>query len=76
MTEQEAKRLTANRVLCDNDLLWFTRYFFKALKGTKFIVNNHHEEIRDALRKVQNYELELLNINIPPRYSKTELCAV
>lgn len=64
------------RVKCDNDLLYFTRLFHYALKGSKFILNSHHEVIRDELRKVESYELDLLNINIPPRFSKTLLCAV
>jgi len=64
------------RVMCDNDLLFFTRFFYKELRGNKFIVNKHHEVIRDELKAIERYELELLNINIPPRFSKTELAAV
>jgi len=78
MAEKEYTReeLAVARALCDEDLLFFTRFFFKALRGTKFLVNHHHETIRDELNRVENYELELLNINIPPRFSKTELAAV
>ncbi len=57
----------------DKDLLFFTRFWFKTIHGTKFIVADHHKEITIELHKIQNYELELLNINIPPRFSKTEL---
>lgn len=70
------QELAIIRKRCDDDLLFFTRFFYKELRGTKFIINWHHEAIRDELMKVQNYELELLNINIPPRFSKTELAAV
>ncbi len=70
------EELAIMRVKCDRDLLYFTRLFHYALKGTKFILNSHHEVISDNLSKVQNYEIELLNINIPPRFSKTLLCAV
>ena len=70
------EQLAVARAMCDEDLLFFTRFFFKALRGTKFLVNHHHETIRDELKKIENYELELLNINIPPRFSKTELAAV
>lgn len=68
--------LAVIRVMCDNDLLFFTRFFYKELRGNKFIVNKHHEVIRDDLQLIERYELELLNINIPPRFSKTELAAV
>ena len=72
-TRQE---LAVIRKKCDKDLLFFTRFFYKELRGTKFIVNHHHETIRDELHRIETYELELLNINIPPRFSKTELAAV
>lgn len=68
--------LAAARIECDRSLMFFTRFWFRVLKGTKFIVNEHHNVICEALRKVENYEIELLNINIPPRFSKTELAAV
>lgn len=70
------QQLAIMRVKCDRDLLYFTRLFHYALKGTKFILNSHHEVIADNLKKIENYEIELLNINIPPRFSKTLLCAV
>lgn len=68
--------LVAARIKCDESLLFFTRFWFRVLKGQKFIVNWHHEEICKDLEALERYELELLNINIPPRFSKTELAAV
>jgi len=73
MTIEEIKTLKVAKVKCDNSLLFFTRYFFKKLKNQKFILNWHHEEICRELEKVANYETVFLNINIPPRSSKTEL---
>lgn len=61
---------------CESDLLFFTRFWFKVLRGTKFIKNWHHELICSELENVAKYEYELLNINIPPRYSKTELVGI
>jgi len=61
------------RIKCDDDLLFFTRFFYKELRGTKFIVNEHHRTICNELERIGNYLLEFLNINIPPRMSKTEL---
>lgn len=68
--------LSVARAKCDKSLLFFTRFWYRVLKNSKFITNWHHEEIEKELQKVSNYELELLNINIPPRFSKTELAAV
>ncbi len=61
------------RVKCDNDLLYFTRLFYLLLKGTKFIVSEHHQTLSNHFSDVSNYKVKLLNINIPPRHSKTEL---
>ena len=72
-TKEEQTELLAARVLCDESLLFFTRFFFKELRGSKFIINDHHEEICEALDEIGSYKFELLNINIPPRFSKTEL---
>ena len=68
--------LAVIRAMCDKDLLFFTRFFYKELRGSKFIVNTHHKEIVKQLHALENYKLDLLNINIPPRFSKTELAAV
>jgi len=58
------------------DLLFFTRFFFKLLQGSKFLINEHHQTICTKLTEISDYKYELLNINIPPRHSKTELAAV
>jgi predicted phage terminase large subunit-like protein len=73
LTSEQIKMLKVARVKCDIDLLFFTRFFFKLLKGTKFIPNWHHTDISKALQDIGTYKYELLNINIPPRMSKTEL---
>lgn len=73
MTVEEVKILKVARVKCDNSLLFFTRFFFNKLKNQKFIVNWHHEEICKEIEKVFEYKTIFLNINIPPRCSKTEL---
>ncbi len=73
LTEDQLK---VARAKCDKSLLFFTRFWYKVLKNSKFILNWHHEEIEKELERVTNYELELLNINIPPRFSKTEIAGV
>lgn len=74
--ELSRSELLAARIECDESLMFFTRFWFRVLRGTKFIVNDHHNIIAKNLKKIENYEIELLNINIPPRFSKTELAAV
>lgn len=61
------------RERCFSDFEFFVRYFFKCQKGQKFVFSWHHHEICKALMKVFNGETTHLIINIPPRYSKTEL---
>ena len=63
-------------VKCRNDLLFFTRFFFRLLKGTKFILNDHHVTICNELQATADYKYQFLNINIPPRHSKTELAGI
>lgn len=65
-----------NRFKCDESLMYFTRFWFRVLRGSKFIVNWHHEEICDSLEAISRYEYELGNFNLPPRHSKTELVGV
>lgn len=71
MTFDRAK-LIAARIECDKSLMYFTRLFFKELRGKKFTLNWHHEKIAKTLEKVKNYEALFCCLNIPPRHSKTE----
>ena len=54
-------------------MLAFTKYFFYAKTNRKFVVNSHHEKICAILDKVIRGELTKVIINLPPRYSKTEI---
>ena len=69
MTEQEylQYRLTSSTLM-------LTRYFFKKRFGRKFILGEHHRKICDVLDRILRGELTRVIINMPPRYSKTELC--
>lgn len=61
------------KVLCEKDLLFFTRYIFKENHRRNFIVAPHFVMIANALMDVINGKTKRLIINIPPRYGKTEL---
>lgn len=73
MSIEDAARKAVIKAKCENDFKFFVRYFFKSQKGSKFIFSEHHEIICDHLMDVFYGRTTHLIINIPPRYSKTEL---
>lgn len=58
------------------DLYAFSRWMFYQRKGFRWQQAAHHSLICDALMRVYRGECKRLIINIPPRYSKTELAVV
>ena len=58
------------------DLYDFSRWMFLQRKGYIWKRARHHQIICDALMRVFRGECTRLIINIPPRYSKTELAVV
>jgi len=71
----EAQRL-ALYTECRESFHFFSKYMFKKRKNYKWKDNWHHKVICDALTRVFKGECKRLIINIPPRYSKTELAVV
>lgn len=61
------------KVMCENDLLFFTRYIYKENHRRNFTVAPHFVMIASKLMDVINGKTKRLIINIPPRYGKTEL---
>ena len=51
----------------------YTRAMFKAQYQRSFVVNKHHKRIFEALQDVVDGKCTRLIINMPPRYSKTEI---
>lgn len=70
-TEEITKELKKREL--EGDLLTFLKWQFRQIKKEEFLENWHHEIIADALMKVYRGELRNVIINIPPRYTKTEL---
>lgn len=64
------------RDLSVRNLYAFTRFMFYNLRGYKWLQSDHHELICNALMRVYRGECKRLIINIPPRYSKTEIAVV
>ncbi len=58
------------------DLYEFSRLMFLRRRGYKWQRARHHPLICDALMRVFRGECKRLVINVPPRYSKTELAVV
>ena len=70
------KEKQAARILARKDLYFFSRYMFLTRKGYAWQQSPHHKIICDKLMQVYNGEIKNLIINLPPRYSKTELAVV
>lgn len=63
----------ADRLHARRSLYRFTRHMFKARKGHEWQRAEHHRIVCEALERVYRCECKRLIVNIPPRYSKTEL---
>lgn len=61
------------KVMCENDLLFYSRYIYKENTRRNFTVSPHFVLIANKLTDVINGKTKRLIINIPPRYGKTEL---
>lgn len=72
---QLRERLVAAE-MARQDLYFFARYMFQRRRGYTWRRAAHHRAICDALMRVFRGECRRLIINIPPRYSKTELAVL
>jgi predicted phage terminase large subunit-like protein len=73
MIVEDPRALNPARDFCELDLYFFSRYMMLRTRGIKWHRAPHHPEICNALMRVFRGECKRLIINIPPRYSKTEL---
>ena len=64
------------RTASHESLYVFTLNMFYARRGYPWMAAEHHALICNALERVFNGETKRLIINIPPRYSKTEIAVV
>ncbi len=72
----EQYRLAVAKAKCERDHLFFSRYFFKARQGIKFIVNWHHQLISDVIDDVITGKRKNVVITVSPGSSKTELVVI
>lgn len=80
-TVEHQKRIFARRMECVEDGLYFNRYFFKQRFGSKMIIGQHHRVIQKALDRTMLPPdhpdfISRLIINVPPGYTKTEMCSI
>lgn len=68
--------LAAAKYRCEQDHLFFSRYFFKARQNIKFKINWHHKLISDRLQDVMDGKIENLLVTVSPGSSKTELAVI
>ncbi len=76
LSPQEAAQLLLERRQARADLYEFTKNLFKVRRGYAWQDSDHHKIICDALTRVFRGECKRLIINVPPRYSKTEIAVV
>lgn len=76
MIAEDGAALLARQAEAHASLYWFTRYGFLQQHGRRWLRNWHHETICEKLQHVYDGRCRRLIINVPPRYSKTELAVV
>lgn len=81
MIASQAQCAVARRVECEEDGLYFSRYFFKQRFDTKMIINAHHHAMQAALDRTMlppNHPdfISRLIVTVPPGYTKTEQCVI
>ena len=64
------------KYMCEDDGIFFMRYFFKIREGNKLLLNWHHIIIEMVLQAVIDGKIKRLLINIAPGYTKTELAII
>ena len=74
-------QIFARKVECEEDGLYFARYFMKQRFGHKMLIGQHHPIIQKTLdRTMLNSDhpdfINRLIINVPPGYTKTELACI
>jgi predicted phage terminase large subunit-like protein len=76
MREFTPEERYAAATMAREDLYFFARWTFRQRRRYKWQRAQHHKLVCDALMRVFTGECKRLIINIPPRYSKTELAVV
>lgn len=73
ISKQQLSPIELLRLELLSSLEKYTKAMFKAQYHRSFATNWHHEKIFEALQDVVDSKCKRLIINMPPRYSKTEV---
>src|SRR5450830_978217 len=76
MSQFTAAELEAAKISAREDFYFFCRWMFLRQRKYQWMRAPHHKIICDALMRVFNGEIKRLIVNIPPRYSKTQIAVV
>jgi len=76
MLELTEKQRAALSLRASTDFYYFCRWMFLNRRGYQWLRSPHHKILCEALEKVFYGETKRLIINIPPRYSKTEIAVI
>ena len=81
MTVSPAALALARKVECEEDGLYFNRYFFKQRFDAKMIISGHHVAMQAALDRTMlppshTDFIPRLIITMPPGYTKTEMATI
>lgn len=73
--------LLARKLECEEDGLYFNRYFFKQRFYSKMLINGHHYAMQAALDRTMlppsdSQFIPRLVITVPPGYTKTEQASI
>lgn len=71
----------ARKIECEEDGLYFNRYFFKQRFDSKMVVSGHHDVMQAALDRTMLPPsdpdfIPRLIITVPPGYTKTEMASI
>lgn len=70
------KQKEVARIVARHDFYFFVRYMFFVRYGYAWSHSEHHKKICNALTDVFFGSIQNLIINMPPRYSKTEIAVI
>lgn len=76
MQKYSDDELFAAAQMAQEDLYFFSRWMFLQRRRFNWRKAMHHKLVCDALMRIYRGEITRLIINMPPRYSKTELAVV
>ncbi len=74
--DQKAVLQTLDRLACEQSQIEFTKIFFEVREGAPFRIGPHHKVIARVLDEVFAGKITRLLINIPPGYTKTQMCVI